>query len=83
MNCSFAPDAGCDPLQGRCSTLPSVRQILDLVVLLVADSESFSVASSKRRFKVALGEYGEFVLLPTLVKYLEGRGSNIGFSAVS
>jgi DNA-binding transcriptional LysR family regulator len=62
---------------------PQVRRILDLVVLLVADSESFSVSTSKRRFNVALGEYGEFVILPILVKYLEARGSDIGFSAFS
>lgn len=62
---------------------PQVRRILDLVVLLVANPDSFSVANSKRRFHVAMGEYGEFVILPMLAQYLEAGGSKIAFNTVS
>ena len=62
---------------------PEIRRILDLVTLLVSEREDFEINTANRRFTVVLGDYGEIVILPALLRFLAERGSTIGFDVRS
>jgi len=62
---------------------PQIRRILDLVALMMTDSEHFNIEASNRRFRVVLGDYGEVIILPSLLQFLESAKSAVGIEVLS
>jgi DNA-binding transcriptional LysR family regulator len=54
-----------------------VRQILDLVVMTLSETSSFDFVTSTRNFNLALREYGELVILPRLMQWLDGMAATV------
>ncbi len=60
-----------------------IRRILDLVIVTLSDPQSFDHMTSSRRFNLVLREYGELVLLPPLMQWLDGLNSGVVICANS
>ena len=60
-----------------------VRRILDLVVLMLAETDSFDVVTSSRSFNLVLGDYGELVILPALMQYLDDLQAGVSVNVLS
>jgi DNA-binding transcriptional LysR family regulator len=60
-----------------------IRRILDLVIVTLSEPQSFDHQTSNRRFNLVLREYGELVLLPPLMQWLDGMNSGVVISAGS
>jgi DNA-binding transcriptional LysR family regulator len=58
-----------------------IRRILDLVMVTLSEARSFDYTTSNRRFNLVLREYGELVLLPPLMQWLDGVNSTVVVSA--
>jgi DNA-binding transcriptional LysR family regulator len=58
-----------------------IRRILDLVMMTLSEAKSFDHLTSHRRFNLVLREYGELVLLPPLMQWLDGMGSGVSINA--
>lgn len=60
-----------------------VRRILDLVVMMLSESKDFDFVTSKRKFNLILGDYGELVVLPRLMHWLNemNAGTSINIRA--
>jgi DNA-binding transcriptional LysR family regulator len=54
-----------------------VRQALDLIVSGLEPSDTFDYANSTREFSLLLGDYGDILILPKLIKRIESLGSGI------
>lgn len=54
-----------------------IRKILDMTATAIAEVQNFDARTSKRRFNLALREYGELVLLAPLMQRLENTYSNV------
>lgn len=55
----------------------SIRQILDQVILLLSETSSFDFVTSTRSFNIVLGDYGELVVLPRLMRWLDENNSKV------
>lgn len=53
------------------------RATLDMVVGLLTQTEAFDYTESKREFNLVLGDYGEAVLLPRLMQWLNEINANV------
>jgi DNA-binding transcriptional LysR family regulator len=60
-----------------------VKRILDLVTLMLSETESFDVVTSERVFNLVLGDYGELVILPALMQYLDDMQAGISVNVLS
>lgn len=60
-----------------------VRRALDLVSQALEEATEFDIATSERKFNLALGDYGDLVLLPKLMKTLQEHNSRIRLNTVS
>jgi DNA-binding transcriptional LysR family regulator len=58
-----------------------IRRILDLVIVTLSEPQSFDYKTSNRRFNLVLREYGELVLLPPLMQWLDALNTGIVISA--
>ena len=54
-----------------------VRRILDLVVMMLSESLTFDYVTSDRSFNLVLGDYGELVVLPRLMQWLDDMEANV------
>lgn len=54
-----------------------IRRILDLTMTTITEAQTFNYQTSKRRFNLALREYGELVVLAPLMQWLESANSNV------
>lgn len=52
-----------------------IARILEMVTLMLVETQSFDIATSQRPFNLVLSDYGELVVLPALMRYLEERQS--------
>lgn len=60
-----------------------VKRILDLVILMLSETESFNVVTSERVFNLVLGDYGVLVILPALMQYLDDMQAGISIHVLS
>ena len=60
-----------------------VKRILDLVVLMLSETETFDIVTSERVFNLVLGDYGELVILPALMQYLDDMQAGIAVNVLS
>lgn len=60
-----------------------IRQALALVTQALEDQQAFDIGTSERKFNIALGDYGDLVLLPKLIKALEARNSKVRLQTIS
>lgn len=60
-----------------------IRRALDLVSGALEQDSEFDIQHCDRIFKLVLSDYGEVVLLPRLIKYLEDSGSSIRIKTLS
>jgi DNA-binding transcriptional LysR family regulator len=60
---------------------PPIRRILDLVMMTLSGARSFDHLTSSCRFNLVLREYGELVLLPSLMQWLDSMGSGVRINA--
>jgi len=60
-----------------------VKRILDLVILMLSETKSFDVVTSERVFNLVLGDYGELVILPALMQYLDDMQAGISVNVLS
>ncbi|EKF7416840.1 TPA: LysR family transcriptional regulator [Pseudomonas aeruginosa] len=58
-----------------------IRRILDLVIMTLSEAQAFDHVTSHRRFNLVLREYGELVLLPPLMQWLDSMGSSVVIGA--
>ncbi len=68
---------GVKPTHGAQHYSGQVRRILDLVVMMLSESETFDYVTSTRSFNLVLGDYGELVVLPRLMQWLDDRGAAV------
>jgi len=57
-----------------------IRRILDLVVMMLSESKNFDFVTSKRKFNLILGDYGELVVLPRLMHWLNKMSSGVSIN---
>ena len=60
-----------------------VRRALDLVTQALEEATEFDIATSERKFNLALGDYGDLILLPKLMTTLQEHNSRIRLNTVS
>ncbi len=60
-----------------------VRRILDLVILMLSEAEDFDVVTSERVFNLILLDYGELVILPALMHYLDELQAGVSLNVRS
>lgn len=58
-----------------------IRQILNQITTTLAESHSFDFVTSTRGFNLTLGDYGELVVLPSLIQWLEGLNAQVIINA--
>lgn len=56
---------------------PEVKQVLEQIEKIVSHDKIFNPQTDKREFRVAMSDYAEFVLLPTLAEKLTKIAPNI------
>ncbi|KZL20238.1 HTH-type transcriptional regulator LeuO [Pseudovibrio axinellae] len=60
-----------------------IQRILDQVTLMLSETEAFDAARSERTFNLVLGDYGEMVVLPALMQYLDEIQAKITINVLS
>ena len=60
-----------------------VRRALNMVVDALEQGDEFDVSLSEREFTLALGDFGELVMLPQLMQTLEAQNSNVSINTLS
>jgi len=68
---------GMKPTPKACHYGSQVSRILDLTKTLLTEEQDFDYGNSQRIFNLALGDYGEVVLLPRMMQWLESRQASI------
>ena len=54
-----------------------IRRSLDLIAATLSESHTFDFVTSTRAFNLFLGDYGELVILPSLMQWLDGMQAKV------
>lgn len=60
-----------------------IRKALELVSQALEDAAAFDIATSERKFNLSLGDYGDLVLLPKLIRTLQDHDSKVRLNTIS